>query len=63
MKTSKIISTLIGLCFLGSALAFGFLPEGRQTADNAIPLPIVKVDAVTTEATQREVRFSGITRA
>ncbi|MGD2015885.1 MAG: biotin/lipoyl-binding protein [Desulfobacterales bacterium] len=63
MKTSKIISTLIGLRFLGSALAFGFLPEGRQTADNAIPLPIVKVDAVTTEATQREVRFSGITRA
>ncbi len=63
MKTSKIISTLIGLFILGTALAFGFLPEDRQPADNAIPLPIVKVGAVTTEATQREVRFSGITRA
>lgn len=63
MKASKIISTLIGLSILGTAFAFGFLPERRQTAGTTIPFPIVKVATVAREATRREVRFSGITRA
>jgi RND family efflux transporter MFP subunit len=63
MKTGKIISTLIGLSFLGTALAFGFWPERRETAITESASTIVQVETVASEQTQRKVRFSGITRA
>jgi len=63
MKTGKIISTLIGLSFLGTALAFGFWPERREMAISESENTLVQVETVASELTQREIRFSGITRA
>jgi RND family efflux transporter MFP subunit len=62
MKTGKIISTLIGISFLGTALAFGFWPERPATPKTASRSVPVQVQAITAEITQREVRFSGVTR-
>ena len=62
MNTGKIISSIIGLSFLGTALAFGFWPERQQTSQSSSTPAIVQVKPVTSAATRREVRFSGITR-
>ena len=63
MKTGKTISILIGISFLGTALAFGFWPENRETASPAVTQAVVKVTRATSEITKRAVRFSGVTRA
>lgn len=63
MKTGQTISTLIGILFLGTALAFGFWPGREQTAKPANTRALVQVTTVTAEVTRREIRFSGITRA
>ena len=63
MKAGKTISTMIGLLFLGTALAFGFWPERRELDVSTDRQAVVQVTAIASEVTRREVRFSGVTRA
>jgi len=63
MRTGKIVSILVGLSFLGSALAYAFWPESTEPIFIEPPDVTVKVTPVTSQGMGREIRFSGITRA
>jgi RND family efflux transporter MFP subunit len=63
MKTGRIVSTLIGMSFLGTALAFGFWPHKQNQNQAQLTQSIVKVEPVTQSNIQRQIRLSGITQA
>jgi RND family efflux transporter MFP subunit len=63
MKAGRFISTLVGMSFLGSALAFGFWPQKQAKIPKDITANIVKVGRVTQSDIERQVRLSGITQA
>ena len=63
MKITKIIRNLIGISFLGTALAFGFWPDSRKLESSAPQKTAVHVAKVSAESTSRQMRFSGITRS
>ncbi|MFH1983527.1 MAG: efflux RND transporter periplasmic adaptor subunit [Pseudomonadota bacterium] len=63
MKAGRIISTLVGLLFLGSALAFGFWPDNRKAVSAPSADTVVRVANVKESVIDRKVTLSGITRA
>jgi RND family efflux transporter MFP subunit len=63
MKARRILSTLVGVSFLGAALAFGFWPASQKPEPVSMPENIVRVEPVTFSVVQRQVLLSGITRA
>jgi RND family efflux transporter MFP subunit len=63
MKSTKIVSTLVGALLLAAALAYGFWPEPKGGKKSSLARASVKVATIVPETTRREVRFSGVTRA
>lgn len=63
LKLNKIIRNLIGISFVGTAMAFGFWPESSPEQAPVNTETVVQVAPVTAESTRRQLRFSGITRS